>query len=347
MIDNIIKANTQNPFFSIVLPAFNVEKYIHRSILSILTQSFQNFELIVVNDGSTDNTANIIDEFSKQNQKITVVTHQKNESLHMARLNGVAASKGNYVVFLDGDDYFVDNSLATLHEVIETNPGYDAYEYAYIRQPSGKAIFPTFFEADRFPAFFREKNCPEHTMWNKAYDAKVLKMAFLAMEKVYLNHAEDLYESIVISHYAEKIFSSNEIITAYMVGEGISTMQKNYYQVIECLEAIKKTICLIKKFLHTINKTFDIDILSYRIMTPIIQANIREQKNIEDKINLIYKLPDYFGNKAVLKYYINQEISLNNKICSITDSYEYKIGRKLLQPLRKIKNIYIKMRPSK
>jgi len=89
--------DNRNIYFSIIVPAFNVEKYIHRAISSILTQSFQTFELIIVNDGSSDNTTSIIKEYAKSNKKIIVIDHEKNESQHIARMNGVAAANGKYM----------------------------------------------------------------------------------------------------------------------------------------------------------------------------------------------------------------------------------------------------------
>lgn len=89
--------------FSVIIPAYNIEKYIARSIKSVLMQTYTNFELIVVNDGSTDNTRQIIEKEAQKDSRIVLV-NKKNGGLSSARNAGISISKGNYIVFLDGDD---------------------------------------------------------------------------------------------------------------------------------------------------------------------------------------------------------------------------------------------------
>lgn len=98
------------PLVSIVIPAFNAEKYIKECIDSALGQSHRHCEIIVVNDGSTDSTASIISEFS---QAVTIVS-QQNKGRSVARNVGLAASAGEYILFLDSDDVLESNAVATL-----------------------------------------------------------------------------------------------------------------------------------------------------------------------------------------------------------------------------------------
>ena len=89
--------------FSIIVPVYNVEKYLKNAIESVLQQAYSNFELILVDDGSTDNCPEIIDEYaSKDNRLISI--HQKNSGLSAARNSGLRVARGEYIVFLDSDD---------------------------------------------------------------------------------------------------------------------------------------------------------------------------------------------------------------------------------------------------
>lgn len=97
-----------NCFFSIIIPAYNVEKYIEQSVNSILNQTYQNFEIIIINDGSKDNTGKIIDKLYQNNSKIKII-HKENEGLSKARNTGIKKSIGEYLIFLDGDDYWNSN----------------------------------------------------------------------------------------------------------------------------------------------------------------------------------------------------------------------------------------------
>ena len=174
------------PYFSIIMPVNNIENYIHKAILSIINQKFTDYEVIIVNDGSTDNTSKIIDNYTIENNKITVINHPKNESQHIARLNGVSLAKGQYTLFLDGDDYFSDNALFDIYNKIQKNPDYDIYEFGYIEQPSGIKRFPFYEGNNKFLAYFNKDELVYHIVWNKVYKTSLLKMAFSKMNKVFI-----------------------------------------------------------------------------------------------------------------------------------------------------------------
>ena len=328
--------DNSNIFFSIIVPAYNVEKYIYRAISSILNQDFKDFELIIVNDGSTDSTSAIIDKYSFKNPKITVINHLKNDSLHIARFNGVYAANGQYILFLDGDDYFTQNALTILYNSIIKNPGFDFYEYGYMKQPTGKIVFSSYYGSDRFSAFFADNNSPEYTIWNKVYDSKLLKNAFSAMEKVYLNSCEDIYESIIISYYLKKSLKLNKIITNYVIGTGVSTTYKDYDKTIEHLQSNKVMFELIQNFINQIGININLDNLRFGIMKYTIEQYIITQKDIETQKKLFLKLPDFFDKNTILEYLLCKEKEYFN-------SLDYRLGRKLLYPLRKIKKIIRKI----
>jgi glycosyltransferase involved in cell wall biosynthesis len=95
--------------FSIVVPIYNVEQYICQCIDSVLLQTYQDFELILVDDGSPDKCPAICDEYARRCENTRVI-HQKNAGLSAARNAGLRVAKGNYVLFLDSDDYWLDTS---------------------------------------------------------------------------------------------------------------------------------------------------------------------------------------------------------------------------------------------
>ncbi|WP_440249335.1 glycosyltransferase family 2 protein [Dialister succinatiphilus] len=89
---------------SVIVPVYNVEKYIHRCVDSILKQSYRNLELILVDDGSTDHSGRICDEYEKRDNRVRVI-HQKNTGLSGARNTGIRQSTGDFLFFVDSDDY--------------------------------------------------------------------------------------------------------------------------------------------------------------------------------------------------------------------------------------------------
>ena len=95
---------------SVIIPAYNAEKYIKETIESVLSQTYRNFELIIIDDGSTDSTANIIKDFASKDERIQYI-YQKNASQAVARNRGIKVSKGRFIAFLDADDLWMPDKL--------------------------------------------------------------------------------------------------------------------------------------------------------------------------------------------------------------------------------------------
>lgn len=102
---------------SIILPVYNVDKYLNKCIDSILNQSFKNFELIIIDDGSTDNSSLICENYLNTDNRIKVI-HQENKGLSYARNVGINLANGKYIAFIDSDDYIDVNYLEVLHSII-------------------------------------------------------------------------------------------------------------------------------------------------------------------------------------------------------------------------------------
>ena len=89
---------------SVVVPVYNLENYIIRALDSILFQRYKNIEIIVVDDGSTDNSAKVIDEYAQKHKDVVKALHIENSGVSVARMQGVLAAKGDWIGFIDGDD---------------------------------------------------------------------------------------------------------------------------------------------------------------------------------------------------------------------------------------------------
>jgi glycosyltransferase involved in cell wall biosynthesis len=107
------------PILSVIIPAYNVENYIGEAVRSVQQQTFTNLEIIVINDGSTDNTGQVIDEFAKDPR--IVVIHQKNQGTSACRNIGQDVAHGKYVGFLDGDDLWMPEHAQKHIEVLSGN----------------------------------------------------------------------------------------------------------------------------------------------------------------------------------------------------------------------------------
>ena len=101
--------------FSFIIPVYNVEKYIRRCVDSILNQNYKNFEIILINDGSTDNSGAICDEYAKVDKRVHVI-HSENNGPSTARNIGIKSAKGNYSIFLDSDDFWCEDKLEAIYK---------------------------------------------------------------------------------------------------------------------------------------------------------------------------------------------------------------------------------------
>ena len=104
-----------NPLVSIIIPVYNVEPYLRRCVNSVLLQTYKNFEVILVDDGSTDDSGRICDACQKQDSRVKVI-HQPNQSLGAARNAGFKIAEGEYIGFVDSDDYIDLNMIEALLE---------------------------------------------------------------------------------------------------------------------------------------------------------------------------------------------------------------------------------------
>lgn len=106
------------PKISVIVPVYNVEKYLHECVDSILTQTFTDFELILINDGSRDNSGAICDEYASKDERITVI-HQENQGQAASRNNAVAIAKGEWIHFVDSDDLIHPQMLEILYGAVD------------------------------------------------------------------------------------------------------------------------------------------------------------------------------------------------------------------------------------
>lgn len=99
-----------NPKVSVIMPVYNAERFLRESIESVLNQSFPDFEFIIINDGSRDNSLNIIKEYAEKDSRLKIID-QENQGVSVARNSGIKKSIGEYIAFLDSDDIWKQNKL--------------------------------------------------------------------------------------------------------------------------------------------------------------------------------------------------------------------------------------------
>ena len=111
----------ENELVSVIIPIYNVDKYLAACIESVQKQTYQNLEMILIDDGSTDGSGKICDEYEKTDNRITVI-HQENHGISQVRNRGVKEARGTYIFWIDSDDYVSESIVEELyHNLIEQN----------------------------------------------------------------------------------------------------------------------------------------------------------------------------------------------------------------------------------
>ena len=132
----------QRPIISIIVPVYNTGKYLEKCLESIISQSLTNFEVICIDDGSTDNSYDILTTYKEKYNNFKII-YQENQGVAIARNNGLKYANGDYIIFIDSDDFITNDYLEKLYnESIITNADvvicnfyryYDKYIYIYTR----------------------------------------------------------------------------------------------------------------------------------------------------------------------------------------------------------------------
>ena len=167
------------PLISVILPIYNVESYLERCIRSVQSQTYSNLEIILVDDGATDNSPQICDEFQKKDSRI-VVLHKKNGGLSDARNAGAAIAVGEYITFIDSDDYVTPDYVEYLYYLIEKYKcKMSLCTHTVVQENGGKKIY-----GNGTDEILTAKECLERMLyhdvidtsaWAKLYQADLVK----------------------------------------------------------------------------------------------------------------------------------------------------------------------------
>ena len=129
------------PLVSVIIPIYNTEKFLPLCINSVLNQTLTDIEVLLVNDGSTDGSGKICDEYACKDQRIQVI-HTLNQGVSHARTQGLETATGEYIAFMDSDDWIERSVIATLYQLIRTNEaGLAAFGYI-IKNEDRRPIYP-------------------------------------------------------------------------------------------------------------------------------------------------------------------------------------------------------------
>lgn len=229
------------PEFSVIVPVYNAEEYLHRCIDSVLSQSFNDFEVILIDDGSADNSGVVCDEYAARDGRVKVI-HQANNGVSSARNNGLKVASGNRVIFVDADDYIFSDYLQTVNDIdadlvmisFETNG--DEGTIIEINQD--------YHIDDNKELISIIKNHFILTVWAKVYAMSIIRKKKIAFDES-LNYGEDtLFTNTYIKQI--KTASSTSYIGYYHTVYSSTTLSQYRLNkpLTERIDYLNKLICL-------------------------------------------------------------------------------------------------------
>ncbi len=292
---------------SVIIPVYNVEKYIRKCLDSIINQTLKDIEIIIVNDGSPDNSQSIIDEYAKKDKRIISLI-QENGRQGKARNNGLKHAKGEYISFIDSDDYIETDMLEKMYNKAKE-------EDSDIVICSNYHIYET---TNKKEAIFIDEELMKDSINNKKNKllniispcykiyrrSLIQKNNIFFMEKLYY---EDLAFSLKSLVLANKISYVNEPLYYYIIREGSTMTSTNVIKNLDIIKAFEDVITFLKdkkiyeKYCSEI-EFMAIDNLYISTIVRVIRSNASKNKKNEIISKLLKYFNDNFNNYKKNKY---------------------------------------------
>ena len=297
------------PKISVIIPIYNVDKYLEQCLNSVLNQTLQDYEILCINDGSTDNSSKILEKYINKDNRIKNF-NTENKGAGAARNIGLKNAQGEYIAFLDGDDFYNTNYLEKMYNISKQNDcditicvanRYDTNTktYSKINYSLKENFLPN-------KAIFSYKDIPDKIFniaqnwnWNKLFKHEFVKNNNLHFQEIY--RTNDLFFTCTALVLAKKITTIKEALVNYRIGMNKNSQNTNYLYPLDFYKAFTKLyeFLIEKNIYEEVKKSYlswTLEGCLYNIKS-IPDQNI--QKQIYDKI-----LKD--GNTELgLEYIIN------------------------------------------
>lgn len=214
---------------TVVISVYNDEKFIAKSIESVRAQTYKNWELILVDDGSTDRSGEICDEYVREDERIRVI-HQENRGYSGARNAGLDVAEGTYITFLDSDDFLEPDGLESLYKgIIEENADYaiGGVNVVYYTDKSRKKVEHVEKGVPENSYYFQMKDLAEagrklwktcgpmyYCVWSRLFKMDIIRNYYLRFDTG-LRLQEDVNFTFCYMYHADKVFVSNKVFYNY------------------------------------------------------------------------------------------------------------------------------------
>ena len=303
---------------SVIVPIYKVEKYLNKCIDSIINQTYTNLEIILVDDGSPDNSPKICDEYAKKDNRIKVI-HKQNNGVSSARNVGLDISTGDYIMFIDGDDYIELNMIECMLknmfdndvDIVVCNINYVYKDKEFIKYDESDRILNNY---DAMKEFIRD-GIVQAVVWNKLYKKSIIKDMKFIINKI---HEDEIFSYEAISKANSIYYNSNPFYNYIQREDSITG--KFSIQRLDAVEAAYERMNSIKQnypslYIEEKMNFCNLCIYTYQMILENLNIDIDKQgrKTLQNYVKCLkfnrYELKKY-SFKDKVKIFISK-ISLN------------------------------------
>lgn len=321
------------PFVSIIIPVYNAEKTLSLCINSILSQTDDDYEVVIVDDGSTDGSLSLCRQFEKERPSFTVL-HQENAGVSAARNNGVAQASGEYIFFIDADDYIEPGTIAQLKEACSTSnfeKRYDICFFGYIIEEENhkcvKRISPISYRGPKNPQYLL--GLMQRNLLGLACN-KIIRRELIRSCEISFTIGKKVFED---QEFLMKIWNASSMLVCidrelyHYVQTIRSTMKRTTSDSLESFLKLKnENLCCIKNFMK-INSIEEKEIDSYlffcsssevgqilKLLMSLPNDKVHEEiKKVKD--GAIGQIISKYTNKLSIKEKIFLDIINKDSVC--------------------------------
>lgn len=333
----------QEPLISVIIPVYNAGKYLEQCLTSIIEQSYKNLQIICIDDGSSDNSFNILASFAKSDSRITLL-QQQNFGASVARNQGVEFSSGDYISYVDADDFIMNGLYETFVEYINacTVP-IDMFMFnaSFYRQEQKNTSQNKIFSISEWKnhtnnlSIHTYKDCEDFMMHNVGVWNKIFRKEFIIQNQIYFPNFlkyEDFYYYIISILQAKAILVTDEIFYQYRdlrnLGSASTENSERVFHIFEIINLIYNKIKNLGLYESLKYNLFRFEYENYLYYYNLCPEPLREKFYTQVKLRLLdsyNKLDKNIANK--LKNYEIFDLICNHPkhyFDSFVQYYKYK-----------------------
>ncbi len=299
----VYKSDVQHPEFSILIPAYNKQYEIKRCLATVLNQSFQNIEVLIVDDGSSDDTSKVVEEYANRDSRVRLIQNSKNESLLYSRFVGMKHARGSYALMVDADDYIELDMCQILYNHVQ-DQNIDILEFQYINEPSKKlGPWPNTLPNDIPKAIMSDYY--SHSVWKRCYSSRVVRKLVEKADAFYCNMSEDGFFTVALSILAEGYKRIPNVLYHYVQQSGMSnTGFLSKEQVLRAVDSIQQKRDRLSIFLT--NERSDLkeyeEVYYQNDLKKVVQLCTGDKIPIEQQLELLRCIDEQSGTRFAIQH---------------------------------------------